>query len=78
MSGKTTVTAKFKVEEINQNANGKTIKLRPVYSQDVNSENGKFYKQTPGGEISLSTVNEEAAAQFEVGKEMYVDFRPAD
>jgi hypothetical protein len=69
-----TTRAKFKVEEISQNSFGKTAKLVPVYSSDPNSENGKFYKQTPGGSISLTTINDTVAGQFEVGKEFYVDF----
>lgn len=68
------VRAKFKVSEITQRDFGKSILLQPVYSSDPESENGKFYKQTPGGKIELGTVNDEAAKEFEVGKEYFVDF----
>lgn len=73
-----TVRAKMKVTEITQREFGKSIKLTPVYSSDPESENGKFYKQTPGGSLDLSTVNDEAAKQFEVGKEYYIDITKAE
>ena len=72
------VRAKFKVSEITQRDFGKSITLNPVYSSDPESENGKFYKQTPGGTIVLSTVNEDASKQFEIGKQFYVDFTLAE
>lgn len=71
------VRAKFKVVEITEREFGKSVTLQPVYSSDPNSENGQFYKATPGGKIELSTVNDEAAKQFEIGKEFYVDFTEA-
>lgn len=70
--------AKFKVTEITEREFGKTVVMTPVYSSDPESENGKFFKQTPGGKIELSTVNEEAAKQFKVGGEVYVDFTPVE
>jgi hypothetical protein len=68
------VRAKFIVEFKGDNHRGgySTIKLMPVTSGS--EENKTFYKWTPGGSIELSTVNPEAAAGFEVGKEYYVDF----
>lgn len=75
-----TVRAKFTVQSITPGAitdgEGKTITLHPVTSGS--KENEDFYKLTPGGSISLSTINEEAAKQFEVGKSYYVDFSPAE
>jgi hypothetical protein len=53
------------------------INLMAVYDSDPESENGKFFHATPAGSIQLSTVNKEAAAQFEEGKSYYVDFTPA-
>jgi hypothetical protein len=74
-----TVRAKFKCTAVTTNESGKTISLRPVYGNgDPNHENTQFYKYTPGGSIELSTVNEEAANKFEVGKEFYVDFTLAE
>ncbi len=75
------VRAKFTVTSVEPNGatdeenKGSTVTLLPVVGGSP--ENDSFYKWTPGGEISLSTINEVAAAQFEVGKEFYVDFTPA-
>ena len=54
--------------------NGATIKLNAVVA-DVESspEDEAFFKYTPSGQITLSTVNE-SAALFVVGKKYYVDF----
>jgi hypothetical protein len=55
---------------------GSTIVLHPVIGGSP--ENEQFYKWTPGGSIVLSTINEAAANQFEVGKSYYIDFSPAE
>jgi hypothetical protein len=73
------VRAKFKVHEITEHAYGnqlmKTIKLQPVLKDsDPDSENSKFWAASPNGEIRLGTINMEAAAQFEINAEFYVDF----
>lgn len=68
--------AKFKVTEVIERDGGSLeVKLLPVTSGSPENEN--FYKWTPSGSISLSTINEEAAKQFKPGKEFYVDFTPA-
>jgi len=76
------VRAKFRCETVETSPNIqppddalKVVKLRAVYSGS--EENEKFFHLTPSGEISLATVNAAAAAQFEAGKEYYVDFTPA-
>lgn len=51
------------------------IQLYPVVGGS--EENKKFYTNTPGGSILLNVVNPEAAKQFEIGKEYYVDFTEA-
>lgn len=56
----------------------RTLIFQPVYSNDQDSENYKFWDATPTGEIRLGTVNPEAWQQFELGKEYYVTFTPAD
>ena len=72
------VIAKFKCTDVKQTSNDSyAITLHPVYSEDPNSENAKFYSATPGGFISLQVVNTEAAKAFEVEKEYYVEFTPA-
>jgi len=40
-------------------------------------ENKTFWQYTPSGSISFSCINTAAVEQFEVGKEYYVDFNPA-
>lgn len=72
------VRAKFTVQSIESSLWGKeeikSIKLAPVYSNDPASENGKFWKASPSGEIRLGTINPEASSQFELGAEYYIDF----
>lgn len=67
-----TVRAKFKCAEITQTEHGERIKLYPVTGDSP--ENKEFFKWTPSGNIEIGTVNPEAAKQFEVGKEFYIDF----
>jgi hypothetical protein len=55
---------------------GIVINLSPPMSGS--DENKEFYKYSPSGSIELGTVNEGAAAQFEIGKEYYIDFTPAE
>lgn len=77
-----TVRAKFKVQSITMQAHwqpskGKigTVSLMPVSSGS--EENQRFYEATPSGEIKLGTINEDALKVFEIGREFYVDFTPA-
>ena len=58
----------------------KTLKLQPVSydSKNLNSENSKFWEASPMGSLSLGVINEEAWKNFELGKEYYVDFTPAN
>ena len=62
------VRAKFVYSFKNENFIG----LNAVYTGS--EENEKFFKYTPGGQIFLNVVNNEAADQFELGKEYYIDF----
>lgn len=84
------VRAKFRVaskegpREINQWITdlGRTG-VREVYDigmypvSDGSLENTQSYASTPTGSITLSTVNPDAAAQFEIGAEYYVEFKRA-
>lgn len=76
------VRAKFKVNEITEHAYGdkrmKTIKLQPVYSNVEGSENKAFWEASPNGEIRLGTINMQAAEQFELNAEYYIDFTRAE
>lgn len=47
----------------------------PVYTGS--EENKKFFKYTPGGSVS-GGFNHAEAEKFEVGKEYYLDFTPAE
>jgi hypothetical protein len=75
-----TVRAKFKVESVTAREDGATVKLVPVTTSGAraSAENARFCKYTPAGEISLTTINLDAAAQFKPGAEMFVDFHNID
>lgn len=66
------VRCKFKCEWVKDG----TVQMRPVSSGSP--ENESFFKYTPGGNFLLSTVNENAIAQFREGQEYYIDIHPAD
>lgn len=51
-----------------------TVTLRAVTQSDSDEED--FFRYTPWGEIKLGILNASAFAQFEVGKQYYVDFSP--
>lgn len=83
------VRAKFRVTEIKthmgskRDSNGnyvpaemRSVKLIPVVGTD--GENKEFWDATPSGEISMGVINLEAALPFELNREFYVDFTPAD
>lgn len=78
------VRAKFKVDSIERQKWGDgtevhTIKLSAVYGKnDPNHENTKFWKATPSGSIQLGCANPEATKLFDLGREYYIDFSPAD
>lgn len=77
-----TVKAKFVVNRVERSLHWdrtkgevQTIVMSPVTSGS--DENKQFFEATPTGEIKLGTVNAEAAAMFELGKEYYVEFMKA-
>ena len=74
------VRAKFIVNTITRQKYGndsemQTIGLTPVMGGS--EENKTFWRYSPSGEIKLGTINAEAAAQFELGGEYYIDFTKA-
>jgi len=82
---KFTVTHKSEPRQVTKYISGKTepeqvdvvdIHLMPVIGGSP--ENNRFYAMTPTGTIQLSTVNMVAANEFEVVKEYYIDFSPAN
>jgi len=83
-----TVRAKFKVNKIERTEYSRsteggnlqffelqTIVMNPIYSNEKESENRKFWESSPTGEIRLGTINKSAADYFELGKEYYIDFK---
>lgn len=57
----------------------RTLKFSPVYANsDPNHENSKFWNASPSGSLELGTVNPEAWSAFQLGKEYYLDFTPAE
>jgi hypothetical protein len=52
------------------------LQFSPVYSGS--EENKQFFAATPGGSLQFYTVNANAAAGFEQGKEYYIDIFAAD
>lgn len=77
-----TVRAKFRVTnsaaftDASGKPNGHKVTLTPVYDSNPESENGRFYRDTPWGEITMGTVNPDVAHAFVPGSEFYVDFTP--
>lgn len=71
-----TVRAKVSCESIQGNA----VSFRTVYEPDAakDTENARFTKATPWGEIKLGIDNPVALEQFAPGKLYYVDFTPAE
>ena len=56
----------------------RTVKMSPVYGNgDPNHENTKLWTASPSGRFELGTINLDAAEQFELGKEYYIDITPA-
>ena len=66
------VIAKFNCCEIAEYVIGKKVTLVPVTGEC--EENKTFFKWTPSGKIEMSILNPEAAEQFEIGKNYYVEF----
>jgi len=52
------------------------VSLSAVYQGSP--ENAEFFKFTPSGQLTFSTVNNAAASQFELGKEYYIDISLAE
>jgi len=61
--------------KVNLGDGGFTLGFYAVY--DGSEENDKYFKATPAAQFYVQTVNETAAAKFEVGKQYYVDFSSA-
>lgn len=74
-----TVRAKFTCTSKSHDTNDSTVgsvAFQPVYTGSP--ENEEFFKFTPAGSISMATLNPNAFAQFEPGKDYYVQFMSAE
>jgi hypothetical protein len=57
----------------------RTVKMSPVCGNgDPAHENTTFWQASPSGTIELGTVNRAAWEHFELSKEYYIDFTPAE
>jgi len=57
----------------------RSLKFSPVFHNGIpGHENTKFWEASPSGQLVLGTINPEAWNKFEIGKEYYLDFTPAD
>lgn len=68
------VRAKFECVSVEPGDEGNQVVLQVVVGGSP--ENDSFFKWTPYGRLEMGIVNE--AVKFEVGKEYYLDFTPAD
>jgi len=64
------------VSEVTQFASygGALVKLNPVYSDNPEHENKKFWDSMPSGRIEMDIANPLAAEFFKLGEEYYIDF----
>lgn len=69
-------TNKKEIKDQKDEVEGFDYYFEAVYDDDPESENGKFFKYTPAGSISISIVNPNV--DFEVYKEYFVDFLPCE
>lgn len=72
------MTARVRAKFMCSGKEGTTVFLHTVYSEDIQSEDGRFTKATPWGELRMNVDNPDAAIQFEPGRTYYLDFKPAD
>lgn len=73
------VRGKFQVNTITHNhwnKDSKTIRLLAVYDNGI-EENARYAAATPSGSIDIQIDSPAAAAFFELGKYVYVDFSAA-
>ena len=52
--------------------------MAPVYGSSAKPANDAWSKATPSGELKMLITNPVAVSRFELGKEYFLDFTPAD
>lgn len=68
------VTAKFKVQNVNDFGSYRQVALAPVYSSDKESPNYSWSQATPSGKLEMTITNPGAYEQFAVGKTFFMTF----
>lgn len=71
------VRAKFKAVEVSGDDGQINVNLEPVYSDDPEHENKKFWDATPAGQFWMNINNQACAGFFQPGHEYYIDITPA-
>lgn len=69
------VRAKFKLVGREEGCEGFSLKFEPVVSGSP--ENDQFFKYTPWGVLRLGIISADAAREFTVGDDYYLDFTTA-
>lgn len=79
------VRAKFRcTSKTSRTSAGSYGEPKPVDTEEVTlnavsgEENKEWSKWTPSGELRMQITNPAALAQFEVGKDYFLDFSPAE
>lgn len=77
-----TVRAKLKLTQVRTTAwrpgvESKTLRFDAQYDSSI-PEDRRFEKATPSGHCEMQIDNPAALEQFELGKDYYIDFTPAD
>lgn len=73
------VRAKFSVGQILKDQFDNTVvRLYAVWDDGVAAENASFAASTPSGTCELYITNPAAAEFFTLGRQVYLDFSPAD
>lgn len=70
------IRCKFRCTQKVEKENGFQVAFEPVTTGS--NENEAFFKWTPWGKMEFGTINEDAAKQFLVGKEYYIDISLAE
>jgi len=70
------VRAKFRCTSVKENTHGYEVTLEPVTGGS--KENEDFFHYTPYGELTMGLFNKETVQRFEVNKDYYLDFTPAE
>jgi hypothetical protein len=70
--------AKVKVASITDYGSSKGVKMHPVTSPGHNDVNKSWSKWTPEGSFEMRITNPEAFNQFQVDRDYFVEFTPAD